>query len=319
MIKDNFMDIPSMDMDFASACSLGNIGYLKEMINDKKSMDGERSRQELNELINYKNLRNWTPLMYASYYGEDKVVKSLLENGADIRGKNDDNRTAFLLAAYFGHERIIEMMIKKSKNKETLRNLINDLDRWHSNSFHYICENAEYECLELLLPTKLCSLNILNNQYYSALMLAIDCGCETTISILFDYLDEFYENDLKSLYHHLNYTTINGIHAISLCEKNDSIRTVVIDYIQAHNKNYETYLMETNQSPDGDDGIVIDNLTSLKELFQKLNLMKYYVEFQKNDIDLKNIGKLNENNLRKFGMNLIGPRKKLLSIIQRLP
>ncbi|MCD6501102.1 ankyrin repeat domain-containing protein [bacterium] len=53
-----------------------------------------------------------TALMFASYFGDEKVVKLLLANGANINAKDVDGRTALLFASSKGHEKIEELLLK---------------------------------------------------------------------------------------------------------------------------------------------------------------------------------------------------------------
>ena len=61
---------------------------------------------------------NWTPLMCAAWTGNEKIVQSLLDHGADPTEKGwstgpDDIETSADVAAYAGHLNILKLLLKK--------------------------------------------------------------------------------------------------------------------------------------------------------------------------------------------------------------
>jgi ankyrin repeat protein len=48
--------------------------------------------------VNYRDHYDYSPLMYAAYFGNDKVAKTLLEHGADPITKNKFGRNALSYA-----------------------------------------------------------------------------------------------------------------------------------------------------------------------------------------------------------------------------
>lgn len=61
--------------------------------------------------INARNEHGMTALMRASYHGHVKLVRALLDHGADPNVVRNDNFTALSLAAFFGYTDIVEMLI----------------------------------------------------------------------------------------------------------------------------------------------------------------------------------------------------------------
>ncbi|HKR13290.1 MAG TPA: ankyrin repeat domain-containing protein [Pyrinomonadaceae bacterium] len=62
--------------------------------------------------INARNEHGMTALMRAARYGRTRMVRALLEHGADPNVARSDNFTALSLAAFFGHTEIVEMLLK---------------------------------------------------------------------------------------------------------------------------------------------------------------------------------------------------------------
>lgn len=62
--------------------------------------------------INARNEHGMTALMRAARHGRTRMVRALLEHGADPNVARSDNFTALSLAAFFGHTEIVEMLLK---------------------------------------------------------------------------------------------------------------------------------------------------------------------------------------------------------------
>lgn len=62
--------------------------------------------------INARNEHGMTALMRAARHGHTRMVRALLEHGADPNVVRSDNFTALSLAAFFGHTEIVEMLLK---------------------------------------------------------------------------------------------------------------------------------------------------------------------------------------------------------------
>lgn len=80
------------------ACLQGNFSVVKNLIDDMQ-ID-----------INYLDRTGSTALMYAAYSGHEKIVKFLLEHGANAQIKNLKGGTALRYAAYAGHKNIVNIL-----------------------------------------------------------------------------------------------------------------------------------------------------------------------------------------------------------------
>jgi Ankyrin repeats (3 copies) len=62
--------------------------------------------------INARNEHGMTALMRAARHGRTRMVRALLDHGADPNVTRSDNFTALSLAAFFGHTEIVEVLLK---------------------------------------------------------------------------------------------------------------------------------------------------------------------------------------------------------------
>ena len=60
--------------------------------------------------------RNYTALMLASKYGELKIVKLLLEKGADINAKDNRGYTPLSEASIYGQLEVAKLLLEKGAN-----------------------------------------------------------------------------------------------------------------------------------------------------------------------------------------------------------
>lgn len=70
--------------------------------------------------MNTKNNAGRTALIEASLLGNDEIVKTLLDRGADINAKDNLGRSALIWAIKKGHTKIV-ILLKKREVKEELR------------------------------------------------------------------------------------------------------------------------------------------------------------------------------------------------------
>jgi serine/threonine-protein phosphatase 6 regulatory ankyrin repeat subunit B len=57
------------------------------------------------------NDNNWTPLIWASYFGHRDIVKLLISKDADVNAKSFDNNTALTYASLLGFKEIVKDLI----------------------------------------------------------------------------------------------------------------------------------------------------------------------------------------------------------------
>uniref|UniRef100_A0A914Y4V4 Ankyrin repeat protein n=2 Tax=Panagrolaimus superbus TaxID=310955 RepID=A0A914Y4V4_9BILA len=65
----------------------------------------------------FKNHRQWTPLMYACALRREKIVSIFLTKNPDLCVQNDVKQTALMIASCFGHVSIIDKLIQYAKQR----------------------------------------------------------------------------------------------------------------------------------------------------------------------------------------------------------
>ncbi len=61
-------------------------------------------------------MSNIDQFVSAAREGDYDVVFSLLSQGINIDGKNSDGWTALIWASYYGHERVVSLLIERGAN-----------------------------------------------------------------------------------------------------------------------------------------------------------------------------------------------------------
>uniref|UniRef100_A0AC34FAE5 Uncharacterized protein n=1 Tax=Panagrolaimus sp. ES5 TaxID=591445 RepID=A0AC34FAE5_9BILA len=65
----------------------------------------------------FKNHRQWTPLMYACALRREDIVSTILTKNPNICEQNDVKQTALMIAACFGHVSILDKLIQYAKQR----------------------------------------------------------------------------------------------------------------------------------------------------------------------------------------------------------
>lgn len=96
------------------------------------------------------NINGWylggaTPLILASYLGYTNIVKTLLDNNADIKAKDDiDGSMAIHIASANGNDEIIEMLLSKDET------IVNETDNKGNAPLHWAAMKDKPETIKLL-------------------------------------------------------------------------------------------------------------------------------------------------------------------------
>ena len=87
-----------MEVDILNAVTFGNIGKVQDYINANK---------DVNALDNEKN----TLLMFAAKKGWYKIAEMLIENGANVKLKNQDGTTALHFATHGNYHKMVNLLL----------------------------------------------------------------------------------------------------------------------------------------------------------------------------------------------------------------
>ena len=86
-----------------------------------------------------------TPLILASYLGYTNIVKTLLDNNADIKARDDiDGTMAIHMAAANGNNEVIEILLSKDET------IINETDNKGNNPLHWAAMKDKPETIKFL-------------------------------------------------------------------------------------------------------------------------------------------------------------------------
>lgn len=70
--------------------------------------------------VNARNKHGMTALMRAAYHGHERMVRTLLQHGADPNLSRNDKFTALALAAFFGHTGTVRILVEHGAKREVI-------------------------------------------------------------------------------------------------------------------------------------------------------------------------------------------------------
>ena len=92
------------------------------------------------------NIGGATPLMFAIFKNNPRIVKQLIDKGADVRARDHEGTSVFLYACGFGNGNIIRMLLVKD------RTLVNDkTSNGNINGLHYAASLNNLENINFLV------------------------------------------------------------------------------------------------------------------------------------------------------------------------
>ena len=138
-IGESKMVISTSDRDVVVFCD--NFDQLDHAVN----RGDEKSIPEIINLnpktVNEKNKYGWTPLIISSYLGKHNILRTLLDNGADVNVTNPKGTTPLMYAKYFaertGDLTGLEILLEAGSKKDTQ-------DIFRKNIFDYLDEKSPY-------------------------------------------------------------------------------------------------------------------------------------------------------------------------------
>lgn len=209
--------------------------------------------------VNIKNENGNTLLHLVSNSCNDckSFVKLLLERGADANAKNDTGDTPLYLACKNGYSGCVKLIIKKSKC--SIKNGTED------TPLHLACKYGHHKVVDILLHS--CSLNINELNWYKETPLCLACICGN-IEIV------------KSL---LKYGANINI-GFPLHEASKKGHIEVVKLLLKHGADVNTKDKDNQTAKD------------LAKRWNHNNVVELIEKYEKNSIDLSDVGDLSETN-----------------------
>lgn len=124
----------------------------------------------LQNLINAKSNKGFTALHYAAYRENIKIIKLLLENGADLHCKNNAGLNVLHMAAQGNKIKSMYFFLKEYGLD------INSIDHNGCTPLHWACYFNSEKIVKFILITNNSEVNSLNNDRFTPLHLAVLSG-----------------------------------------------------------------------------------------------------------------------------------------------
>jgi ankyrin repeat protein len=120
--KERLKDFEIMTMDSAPLIEelkneiegRGNLKYIKELL--------EWGHFDVNEIWLDENEQDWSFLVLASILNKPKIVKILLDAGADPNLKHEDGDAALMWASSWGHSQVVQVLLSHPKTDPNIQN-----------------------------------------------------------------------------------------------------------------------------------------------------------------------------------------------------
>lgn len=149
------------------AAYLNNLNFAIRLINVAKK---NTSNEDFVSFINAKSKKGYTALLYASYRGNIKLIKLLIENSADIYCKNNSGLNVVHMAAQGNQPTSLYYFLCKYHFD------FNSIDRTGSTPLHWACYYNSEKVIRFILCIDSENVNAQNNDGFTPLHLAIMCG-----------------------------------------------------------------------------------------------------------------------------------------------
>ena len=145
--------------------SLNLFELSKEIILSAKN---HLSQKEFSSLINHKTNKGQTPIHYASFVGNIKIIKLLIQNGADISAKTNNGLDVLHLSIM--GDKITSFFYFSEKYKI---NYINSKDIKENTSLHLATYFNSKKIFNYLLTTNKLDINAVNKEGFTPLHFAV--------------------------------------------------------------------------------------------------------------------------------------------------
>lgn len=131
----------SLDEKFINACAEGNYIVATELLEQGANIEARDGCD------------HQTALVFSANRGHEKIVKMLIENGAEINAQDDKGWTALSEAAYRGHADIVELLLKNKASTLPSTSWIDS--REYGNAVFWTIESSHNSYTEKVKIVKL--------------------------------------------------------------------------------------------------------------------------------------------------------------------
>ncbi|WP_353278336.1 ankyrin repeat domain-containing protein [Wolbachia endosymbiont (group B) of Longitarsus flavicornis] len=150
----------------------------------------KKTNFDVNNIINFEQC---TLVHLAASVGCTKVVKALIENGADVNAVDKHKRTPLHLASWSGHKKVVETLIKNEANV----NLVGH--EFEKTPLHLAAENGYTEIVKILIESD-ANVNAMDRKKLTPLYFAAKGGHkEAVYALMKNGADPLLRNKNKTL------------------------------------------------------------------------------------------------------------------------
>ncbi|XP_019859938.1 PREDICTED: transient receptor potential cation channel subfamily A member 1 homolog [Amphimedon queenslandica] len=101
--------------------------------------------------INATDKNGWTPLHYACQFRNERIVRLLIDKGADCCKIDNVKRTPLYIACLRGHHQIVNMILSSCSEEDKKQKMLDAIDSIGYTPLHVACEEEHTEIIKVLL------------------------------------------------------------------------------------------------------------------------------------------------------------------------
>ena len=151
------------NLGFTILHKIATLNMFEECLEILDVLINNLTKYEFTSFINQKNKSGFTALHYACYNGNIKIIKLLVDNGADINITNNNGLNILHLAAQGNQSTVIYYFIHKYKMN------INSSDKLGNTCLHWACFYNNDKVLNFLLLCDKININAKNKNGFTPL------------------------------------------------------------------------------------------------------------------------------------------------------
>ncbi|OBT61859.1 hypothetical protein VE03_08815 [Pseudogymnoascus sp. 23342-1-I1] len=179
------IDCSTVTLPYWSSMNIASVNPVYQMSSNRcprvlslylKDLDTEQLDAQINWQLADDSGLFGNPLQVAAYHGEDKIVKLLLERGADVNTQGGRYGNALQAAAYGRQEEVVELLLEQGANANA-----------EGGHYHTALQAAAYrgsEGIVELLIKQGANINAQGGQNNTALQTAVCNGLEEMVEVL---------------------------------------------------------------------------------------------------------------------------------------